>query len=116
MVRPEITELIQLGAFPASKDAVTEVIEHQEQLLRKIATPVSNDEARQLITLFGPDDYFGGAWTLLHIVETAPHWPLMDCLTDDSNEWILLLKKRCENWVEQQQSSAEPEVGDGPAA
>lgn len=94
MIRDEIRQLVLLGTFPASQDASPEVVGKQEKLLRSIVPPVTDDEARELIKLFGPDDYFGGAWTVLHLVETAPHWPLMDCLSSSSNEWIVRLKER----------------------
>lgn len=96
MIRPEISELVKLGRFPASQDVVLSVMERQEQLLGSIVPPVSDDEARELIKLFGSDDYFGGAWTVLHLIESAPNWPLDDCLVDDSNEWIARLRLRLE--------------------
>lgn len=94
MIRSVIDELVRLGRFPASRQVVPSVLAQQEELLRGIAPPVSDDEARALITLFGPDDYFGGSWTVLHLVESAPGWPLLDCLTADSNEWIVRLRER----------------------
>ncbi|MDB6032726.1 MAG: hypothetical protein JWM16_3064, partial [Verrucomicrobiales bacterium] len=33
-----------------------------------------------LVKVFGPDDYYGLAWSLLHLIESAPGWPLADCL------------------------------------
>jgi hypothetical protein len=94
MIRPEINQLIHLGKFPASPKVVPEVIRRQEELLGKIKPPVTNDEARELVKLFGPDVYYGGAWTLLHLVESAPQWPLTECLSEISNEWIARLKER----------------------
>ena len=70
------------------------MLEKQEDLLRRIAPPLTDDEARLLVTIFGPDDYFGAAWTVLHLVESAPGWPLYDCLANVSNEWIARLQKR----------------------
>jgi hypothetical protein len=58
---------------------------------------VSNDDARVLVRLFGPDDCFGLAWTLVHLIETAPNWPLEDCLVVTENEWIKVLKQRLAN-------------------
>jgi len=97
MIRREISDLSGLGSFPSSRDVVPEVITKQEELLRSIVPPVTDEEARQLIKLFGPDDYYGGAWTVLHLVETAPHWPLWDCLANTSNEWIARLRERAAN-------------------
>lgn len=93
-VRPEVVELVKLGPFPESEGVKLDVITRQERLLREITPPVTNAEARELIQLFGPDDYFGCAWTMLHLIETTPNWPLMDCLSNVSNEWIDRLKRR----------------------
>jgi hypothetical protein len=94
MIRDEIRDLVKLGPFPASRDVVVAVMNKQEELLRRITPPLTDDEARQLVKLFGPDDYFGAAWTVLHLVESTPHWPLADSLSDTSNEWIIRLKER----------------------
>lgn len=100
MVRPTVSQFVSLGAFPDSKDVLPQIIANQETLLRAIEPPISDAEAVELVKLFGPDDYFGLAWTLLHLIETAPHWPLRDCLRDTSNEWIALLSRRVENLPE----------------
>jgi hypothetical protein len=52
------------------------------------------DEAKALVELFGADDCFGLAWTLLHVIETAPGWPILDALGDTENQWIARLKQR----------------------
>ncbi|MEU0382903.1 hypothetical protein [Streptomyces chartreusis] len=49
-----------------------EVISETQRLLERIPKPVTDDEAQALATLFGPDNCFGLAWTLLHLIETAP--------------------------------------------
>lgn len=97
MIRSQVHELAKLGSFPSSQEVDLDLIRKQEQLLSSIERPVSNDEARELIKLFGPDDYYGLIWTVPHLVETAPGWPLTDCLTDNSNEWIATLKLRIAN-------------------
>lgn len=56
--------------------------------------PVTNEEARVLVTLFGPDECYGLAWTLVHLIETAPGWPIADCLGGTGNEWIQRLRLR----------------------
>ena len=94
MIRREVAELTSLGRFPPSHDVDPTVILRQQELLRQIVAPVSDDEARELVSLFGPDEYFGGVWTLIHLVESAPNWPLMDIFTNEANEWIACLKSR----------------------
>jgi hypothetical protein len=93
MIRAEILELVKLGAFPASHQVNQKVIEQQDKLLRVIKPPITDEEAKELVKLFGPDDYFGAAWTVLHLVEGAPGWPIEECLLDTSNEWIIRLKE-----------------------
>ncbi|SRR6266404_2964537 len=94
MIRPEVKDLVSLGPFRDSSEADDDLMRKQEELLKSIKPPVSDQEAKELVRLFGPDDYFGGAWTVLHLVESAPGWPITECLTDTSNEWINRLKAR----------------------
>lgn len=94
MVRKEVKELVELGQFPASGEVVNIVIRQQEALLTRICPPINDEEARLLVALFGVDDYFGLAWTLLHLVESAPGWPLPECLAMESNEWVKRLRSR----------------------
>jgi hypothetical protein len=96
MIRPEIKELAELGSFPSSQRVDAATIKRQQETLSRITPPVSDAEVRELVKLFGPDDYFGLAWTVLHLVEGSPKWPLADCLEDRSNEWIRRLKARVE--------------------
>lgn len=89
-----IQQLIGLGPLPSSGTATTPVVRTFEQEFSKVKTPISDDEARALIKLFGPDDCFGLAWTLLHLIETAPGWPLKDVFDTSSGEWIDRLRER----------------------
>jgi len=93
-MQPEVQQLIDLGPLPSSSAATVPVVQVFEQQLSKVQTPISDDEARALVKLFGPDDCFGLAWTLLHLIETAPGWPLKDVLDASSGEWIDRLRER----------------------
>jgi hypothetical protein len=95
-MRPEVEDLVEMGPLPESASAASDLakLEEYQRRLESIATPVSDDEAKALLNLFGPDDCFGLAWTLVHLVETAPDWPLVDCLVDSSNPWVQLLRER----------------------
>ncbi|MYY81512.1 hypothetical protein GT044_09620 [Streptomyces sp. SID335] len=53
-------------------DATEEEIDRRERRLAAISHPVTHEEAAALATCFGPDDCYGLAWTLLHLIETAP--------------------------------------------
>jgi hypothetical protein len=95
MVRSEVGELMKMGVFSSSQGVDLALIKRQQELLQRITPPVSDAEAWELVKLFGPDDYYGLAWTVLHLIEGAPHWPLRDCLSG-SNEWINRLRERLE--------------------
>lgn len=92
-----IEELVKLGPFPNEQEAEVPELEKIEALLPKIETPVTDEEARALVGLFGPDGCYGLAWALLHAIETAPGWPLVDVLAESGNEWIDRLRRRARN-------------------
>ncbi len=73
--RHEVERLVRLGALPAESNAEMSKVEEFQRALEVIAAPVSTEEASHLMTVFGPDDCFGLAWTLLHLIESAPELP-----------------------------------------
>lgn len=89
-----IENLMRLGRLPASAGATAAAIQAFESELSNVETPVSDDEALALIKLFGPDDCFGLAWTVLHLIETAPGWPLHDVFDENQGDWIDRLRER----------------------
>jgi hypothetical protein len=97
MMRREVHDLVALGPFPPEGTAGEERVDRYTVLLEGISPPVSDEEARALVGLFGPDNFYGLAWSVVHLVETAPHWPLEDCLQDTENEWVRSLKVAAKN-------------------
>ncbi len=89
-----VKELVKLGPLPSSASRDMAFLEKFDAQLQQIEQPISNEEARALVALFGPDDSFGLAWTLLHVIETAPGWPLRDVLVNAENEWVVRLAQR----------------------
>src|SRR4051812_34941462 len=88
-IRPEVQRLVDLGPFPASSDLEPEEVDHRLSLINQIARPVTQEEATALLTCFGPDDLFGVAWELLHLIETVPGDAPPNTKPDDSaNEWV----------------------------
>jgi hypothetical protein len=65
-----------------------------EEQLSKVQTPITDEEASALVKLLGPDDCFGLAWTMVHLIETAPGWPLESALVGLKDEWIDRLRER----------------------
>lgn len=97
MMRREVAELVALGPLAASDAVDMAVLKKQEELIRNLQKPATDEEARALVKLFGPDESFGLAWALVHFIESAPGWPLLDCLADTDNEWVRHLRQAAIN-------------------
>jgi hypothetical protein len=95
MIREQIRELANLGPLPDSEADADRIVIY-EDLLASISPPVTDEEAGLLVKTFGSDDCYGLAWTLLHLIETAPSWPIKEYL-QGNNDWIDLLRTRSEN-------------------
>ena len=95
-MRPEVERLVSLGQFPAEGSATIEQIDRIERAFLAIISPLSDSEARALVRLFGPDGCFGAASSLIHLIETAPGWPLHECLADSENEFVISLRARAQ--------------------
>lgn len=67
-------------------EATQEDLAQREALLQRIETPVSDEEACALAKLIGPDECFGLNWSLVTLIESAPGWPLWECLPTQP-EW-----------------------------
>ncbi|WP_244375665.1 hypothetical protein [Streptomyces ficellus] len=85
-MRPEVQAFVADGPLP-DWDASEEEIDRRVAQLEAIARPVTGEEARALVACFGPDDCYGVAWTLLHLIETGPNPVLTDPPGPDANEW-----------------------------
>jgi hypothetical protein len=95
-MRSEVRELGEMGPLPSSDVAAEDLfrLEEYQRLLESIEKPVSDEEAIVLLELFGPDECFGLAWAVVHLVESAPGWPLHVDMPDTDNDWLLLLRER----------------------
>ncbi|MEV7738719.1 hypothetical protein AB0O75_42785 [Streptomyces sp. NPDC088921] len=89
-IRDEVRDFCALGPLPSEQDdsVSDEKFEEVERLLHAISSPVTDEEARYLIESFGEDNCFGMAWTLLHLVETAPSPAVTSKPPAESNLWI----------------------------
>jgi len=100
VIREAVRQLLTLGPLPDSLVAADDVVklEEYQRLLESIEKPVSDEEAMALVGLFGSDTCFGLAWTLVHLIESAPGWPLLDRPPDaaERSEWLHLLWSRAE--------------------
>jgi hypothetical protein len=93
-MRQEVVSFCELGTLPGEARAVPEKIRQYEKHFRAITLPVSDEEARALVRMFGNDGCFGLASSLIALIETSPNWPLADCLTDSSNQYVNELRQR----------------------
>jgi len=96
-VRKEVEELGKMGPLPSEEESIENPSPHLEryqQLLSSIGKPVTDEEATVLAGVFGVDDCFGLAWTLAHLIETAPHWSAEEYEGNSGNEWIEKLRDR----------------------
>jgi hypothetical protein len=89
-----VEAIVGLGPLPASAVAEVPTLEMFERLLQQVSRPVSDTEATVLCGLFGPDDCFGLAWSLLHLIETAPGWPMETELALVVSPWQVTLRQR----------------------
>ncbi|NSC21964.1 hypothetical protein FM076_12445 [Streptomyces albus subsp. chlorinus] len=92
-IRLEVEELVRSGPLP-SEEATEEEIAQAQHLLDRITPPVSDEEAQALTAAFGPDDCYGLSWTLLHLIETAPHARDARYRGNATNTWVQLLNAR----------------------
>ncbi|WP_328957893.1 hypothetical protein [Kitasatospora purpeofusca] len=85
-MRPEVQAFVVDGPLP-DWGADEEEIGRRVEQLEAIAGPVTGVEAQVLVTCFGPDDCYGVAWTLLHLIETGPNPVLIAEPAPDAGEW-----------------------------
>jgi hypothetical protein len=89
-----IEALARLGPLPGSDVATVDSVRAIEDQLSLVRSPVSDEEAKVLVKLFGPDDCFGLAWTLVHLIESSPSWPIEEAMSGVQGERINLLRGR----------------------
>ncbi|MDK0517676.1 hypothetical protein [Streptomyces sp. ML-6] len=93
-MRPEVQTFVADGPLP-DWDASEEEIDRRERQLRTISRPVTSEEAAALATCFGPDDCYGVAWTLVHLIETAPGpVPPWEDPGPEAGDWAEVLRGR----------------------
>jgi len=93
-MRAEVVQLAQMGVLPSKGATSVDRVRQIEKLFYAISRPVTDDEARALVRILGEDDCYGLAASFVHLIETAPGWPLLDCLIDRSNRWVESLYDR----------------------
>lgn len=95
-IRTSVEELVKLGRMPADRGAVVDQVQAFEVALCRIESPVSDDEAIALLSVLPAteDSCFGLAWTAVHLIESAPNWPLPEAGALKANPWVRSLLER----------------------
>lgn len=95
-IRQAVADFLAAGPLP-DEDQPPEAIDRAGDLLDRIERPVTDEEAMALIAGFGPDDCYGLAWSLLHLIETAPGAMTAEYPADSENIWVTELRRRVEH-------------------
>ncbi len=95
-IRDVVKNFIRLGPLPESTTATEEDLDKRVAALRAISPPVTDEESLALADTFGSDECFGVAWTLLHLIETAPSHPRPPEEVFQRSEWLRMV------WTERQ--------------
>ena len=99
-IREEVHALISMGRLPSEEAVVATPeldgrIEQMQQAIELIVPPVTREEAEKLLGIFGPDSSFGLAWSVVHLIESAPGGtPLVSAPPPDANYWVRFLWDR----------------------
>ncbi len=96
-MRNQIIALKNLGRMPdeSLENIPINLVEQYEQLLASIEDPISSEEAKELIKLFPEHGLFGLEWTLLHLIESTPNWPIEELISlNPSKEWRQIMVSR----------------------
>lgn len=95
-MRECVRELINLGPLPSDEHASVEQLQAIESALAQVTRPVAGEEVLALLTIFPSDESscFGLAWSVLHLIETAPGWPLAQARLHAANPWVRKMLER----------------------
>ena len=94
-MRKQIEKLVEFGALPTESASVAEVARCQS-LIESIAPPISLQEAVALVGILGSDDCFGLAWSIVHLIESAPGWGI-EHIPPGSGFFLKTLRTRANN-------------------
>lgn len=89
-----IRRLVDLGPLPSEATEDVAFLQLWQRTLETVAPPIDNEEAKALCTLFGVDECFGAAWTLVHLIETSPTLPDDIRAPAGAEYWVEMLRDR----------------------
>lgn len=91
-----VSQLVDLGPLPDEEAAEVARLQAFESALAEVERPITGEEALALLSIFpsGESSCFGLAWSVLHLVETAPGWPLAQARLYAANPWVRTMLQR----------------------
>jgi hypothetical protein len=70
-------------------------VQRFQDAIERISAPVTREEGEALLAVFGPDECFGLAWAVLHLIESTPGGiPIDKPPAETENEWLRYLWER----------------------
>jgi hypothetical protein len=96
-VRQAFQDLVSLGPLPANDALDAQFAQRYEEAIESLPPTPTAEEAAALVDLLPSDEgtAFGLAWSIVHVIEASPAWPVPKAL-DDRNVWVTRLRERCE--------------------
>jgi hypothetical protein len=95
-MRVGISQVVALGQLPDEALAEVTRVQTFETALAQVESPLTDEEALALLSVFPSDESscFGLAWSVLHLIETAPGWPLAQARLLATNPWVRSMLER----------------------
>jgi hypothetical protein len=94
-MRPEFETLVALGRIPVDAQLDEQTARRFTEAIDGLSSPPTAEEAAALLDILPIDEStsFGLAWSLVHVIESSPDWPLGSALNDRS-WWVTTLRQR----------------------
>ncbi len=95
-MRTSVVNLTSLGRLPEERAAAVPQLQAFEAALQAIEPPVTDEEAMALLQALPNTEgsCFGLAWSVLHLIETAPGWPIKEAALHRANPWVASMLER----------------------
>ena len=95
-MRTSVINLASLGRLPEERSAAVPQLQAFEAALKAIEPPVTDEEAMSLLQALPntEESCFVLAWSVLHLIETAPGWPIKEAKLQRSNPWVASMLER----------------------
>ena len=95
-MRSSVAQLVALGRLPEEAAAEVSQLQAFESAISEISKPISNEEALALLSVLpaGEGSCFGLAWSVLHLIESAPGWPCQEARLKRANPWVMSMLER----------------------